>query len=93
MSITRKELYAAVADKANRKPAEVSQIMESFFEKVKEELDKGNEVNIWGFLKFRILNIKARNYAHPKKGSGFIIKKPSRTRIKVKLGKFFKSKK
>ena len=73
MTVTKKDLTAHVADTTGLKARESKQLVEGFFDTIRETLASGEEVQLSGFGRFNILDKRARPGRNPKNGKFFEI--------------------
>ncbi|WP_436395116.1 integration host factor subunit alpha [Acidithiobacillus ferriphilus] len=74
MTVTKKELMDHLADTTGLKARECKQLVESFFNTIRETLASGEEVQLSGFGRFNILDKRSRPGRNPKNGKPFEIK-------------------
>lgn len=67
--MNKKELIDYLSEELNKKKSDVSLIVESAFNKITEELVKGNSVRIVGFGAFEVRRRIAREGRNPQTGS------------------------
>ena len=73
MSMTKSEIADLIYREMGYPKAECYRLVESFFDIIKNELVKGNEVMVSGFGKWSVRDKKARNGRNPKTGELLII--------------------
>ena len=73
MSLTKIDITEAVRDKFGMPKKECASIVESLFDIIKADLNRGNDVMISGFGKWSVLKKKARNGRNPKTGKAMTI--------------------
>lgn len=74
MTVTKKDLMDHLADTTGLKVRDSKQLVESFFNTIRETLASGEEVQLSGFGRFNILDKRARPGRNPKNGKPFEIK-------------------
>ena len=73
MELRKKELTDLLYEKLEFTKKECAPIVESFFEIIKDELGKGNPVNISGFGKWVVKSKRERNGRNPQTGEDLTI--------------------
>ena len=73
MAITKIGIVNMLYENVGIPKAECIRIVESFFDIIKSELEKGNPVMVSGFGKWTVKAKKARNGRNPKTGKAMII--------------------
>lgn len=73
MALTKNDLVETICDEIGLAKKECITIVDDLFEIIKEELAKGNPVNISGFGKWTVLDKKARKGRNPQTGEDLII--------------------
>jgi integration host factor subunit alpha len=73
MALTKIDLIEKIYNDIGLSKKESMTIVDSLFEIMKEELAKGNPVNISGFGKWSVLNENARKGRNPKTGKAMTI--------------------
>lgn len=73
MTLTKKEMVEQVQDKTGLNKKESLAALESVFDIIKDDLDKGNEVKISGFGKWMVKAKKARKGRNPQTGEEIMI--------------------
>ena len=73
MAIAKNELIDMLYDKTGLPKKACVNIVESFFEIIKSELEKGNPVMISGFGKWTVRSKSERNGRNPKTGEEIIL--------------------
>lgn len=73
MSLTKKDLADMCCNKFNGSKKDYIHVIESFFDIIKEELGKGNDVNISGFGKWTVNDKNSRRGRNPQTGEELII--------------------
>lgn len=68
MTVTKKELMDHLADTTGLKAHNSRQLVESFFDTIRETLASGEEVQLSGFGRFNILDKRSRPGRNPKTG-------------------------
>ncbi|AEM48084.1 histone family protein DNA-binding protein [Acidithiobacillus ferrivorans SS3] len=68
MTVTKKELMDHLADTTGLKVCESKQLVEDFFDIIRETLASGEEVKLSGFGRFNILDKRSRPGRNPKNG-------------------------
>ena len=71
--MNKKELVAAIAEKAEIKKVEAEAVLNAITETVTEELEKGEEVVLYGLGKFEVRERAARNGRNPQTGEAITI--------------------
>jgi integration host factor subunit alpha len=74
MTVTKKDLMDHLADMTGLKARESKQLVESFFNTIRETLASGEEVQLSGFGRFNIMDKRARPGRNPKTGESVEIK-------------------
>ena len=93
MTMTKKDIIDYLCEKTGLTRKESASAMESTFDIIKEELEKGNDIMISNFGKWTVLHKKERKGRNPQTGEKMAIKarkvitfKPSKI-LKKELGK------
>ncbi|MCD5382632.1 HU family DNA-binding protein [Candidatus Gracilibacteria bacterium] len=86
--MTKTELIAAIAEKANITKKDAGEAVNAFVEVVTSELASGGKIALTGFGTFEVAEMAARNGVNPKTGEK--IKIAAMKRPKFKSGKTFK---
>jgi integration host factor subunit alpha len=73
MSMTKIDITESVREKLGIPKKECVSIVESLFDIIKDDLDKGNDVMISGFGKWTVKAKKARKGRNPKTGKAMTI--------------------
>jgi integration host factor subunit alpha len=73
MSITKMDITAAICEKLDIPKNGCIGIVESIFEIIKNDLDRGNDVKISGFGKWTVKTKKKRNGRNPQTGESMMI--------------------
>jgi integration host factor subunit alpha len=73
MGLTKKDVVEMVYRELGISKIESTALVESFFEIIKDELAKGNEVMISGFGKWSVKQKNARNGRNPQTGGNLTI--------------------
>jgi integration host factor subunit alpha len=73
MGLTKKDFVEMVYRELGISKIESTALVESFFEIIKDELAKGNEVMISGFGKWSVKQKNARNGRNPQTGGNMTI--------------------
>jgi len=73
MSLTKIDIIESICEKIGIPKKDCIRIVESLFDIIKDDLDKGNDVMISGFGKWTVNAKKARNGRNPKTGKAMII--------------------
>ncbi|MBU2767488.1 integration host factor subunit alpha [Acidithiobacillus ferrivorans] len=68
MTVTKKDLMDHLADTTGLKVRESKQLVEGFFDTIRETLASGEEVQLSGFGRFNILDKRSRPGRNPKTG-------------------------
>ncbi len=68
MSLTKNDIINLLYDQTGMQKIECISIVESFFEIIREELTKGNDVKISGFGNWTVNHKKERKGRNPKTG-------------------------
>jgi integration host factor subunit alpha len=68
MSLTKNDIINLLYDQTGMQKIECIKIVESFFEIIREELTKGNNVKISGFGNWTVKHKKERKGRNPKTG-------------------------
>jgi integration host factor subunit alpha len=74
MAMTKIEIVNMLYEQIGIPKAECISIMESFFEIIKSELEKGNDVMVSGFGKWMVNSKKARKGRNPQTGKDLTIR-------------------
>ncbi|MBN1613165.1 MAG: integration host factor subunit alpha [Deltaproteobacteria bacterium] len=73
MAITKKELLDMACDNIGIPKKDCAKLIESAFEIIKAELEKGNDVKISGFGKWTVKSKKQRRGRNPRTGEDLTI--------------------
>jgi integration host factor subunit alpha len=73
MSMTKCEIIESIFEKTGLTNKECVNAVESTFDIIKSELEKGNSVNVSGFGKWTVKSKRARNGRNPQTGDSMII--------------------
>jgi integration host factor subunit alpha len=73
MSLTKIDITESIREKIGIPKKDCIRIVESLFDIIKDDLDKGNDVMISGFGKWTVNAKKARNGRNPQTGKAMII--------------------
>ena len=73
MTLTKAELIDSVYEKVGFSKKEAAELVENVFERMKEELCKGQSIKISGFGKFRVRAKKSRMGRNPQTGQAMEI--------------------
>ena len=73
MTLTKLEIVNMINEQIGFPKVECIRIVESFFDIIKSELDKGNPVMVSGFGKWTVNSKKARRSRNPQTGEDVII--------------------
>jgi integration host factor subunit alpha len=73
MSLTKIDITESVREKLGIPKKDCVKVVESVFDIIKSEFEKGNHVNISGFGKWTVKAKKARNGRNPKTGKAMMI--------------------
>src|ERR1043165_512416 len=84
--MTKNELIAAVADKAQMTKTAASAAVDATFDAITATLKKGGEVKIMGFGNFRVVKRAAREGRDPRTGAPVKIKAAKRPRFSAGKG-------
>jgi DNA-binding protein HU-beta len=84
--MTKNELIAAVADKAQMTKTAASAAVDATFDAITATLKKGGEVKIMGFGNFRVVKRAAREGRDPRTGAPVKIKAARRPRFSAGKG-------
>jgi DNA-binding protein HU-beta len=84
--MTKNELIAAVADKAQMTKTAASAAVDATFDAITTTLKKGGEVKIMGFGNFRVVKRAAREGRDPRTGAPVKIKAAKRPRFSAGKG-------
>jgi len=84
--MTKNELIAAVADKAQMTKTAASAAVDATFDAITSTLKKGGEVKIMGFGNFRVVKRAAREGRDPRTGAPVKIKAAKRPRFSAGKG-------
>ena len=89
MLMTKAELVAAMAEKANLNRAQAKDALEAFINSVTSSLKQGQDVRLVGFGTFKTSVRKARTARNPQTGAA--IKIPKRRVVRFSAGKALKT--
>jgi DNA-binding protein HU-beta len=84
--MTKNELIAAVADKAQMTKTAASAAVDATFDAITSTLKRGGEVKIMGFGNFRVVKRAAREGRDPRTGAPVKIKAAKRPRFSAGKG-------
>ena len=84
--MTKNELIAAVADKAQMTKTAAAPAVDATFDAITAALKKGGEVKIMGFGNFRVVKRAAREGRDPRTGAPVKIKAARRPRFSAGKG-------
>jgi DNA-binding protein HU-beta len=84
--MTKNELIAAVADKAQMTKTAAASAVDATFDAITATLKKGGEVKIMGFGNFRVVKRAAREGRDPRTGAPVKIKAAKRPRFSAGKG-------
>jgi DNA-binding protein HU-beta len=84
--MTKNELIAAVADKAQMTKTAAATAVDATFDAITSTLKKGGEVKIMGFGNFRVVKRAAREGRDPRTGAPVKIKAAKRPRFSAGKG-------
>jgi DNA-binding protein HU-beta len=84
--MTKNELIASVADKAELTKTAAAHAVDATFDTITAALKKGGEVKIMGFGNFRVVKRAAREGRDPRTGAPVKIKAAKRTRFSAGKG-------
>ena len=87
--VSKKELVANVAKTSGKTQVEVSTILEALIATIKEQVSKGNEVDIYNFVNFKIITQKAKTGKIP--GTDKVYTTTEKSVVKAVLSKSFKN--
>ena len=73
MSLTKIDIIDSIYEKLGIPKKDCIRIVESVFEIIKDDLDKGHDVMISGFGKWTVKAEKARNGRNPKTGKAMMV--------------------
>ena len=73
--MTKADLVESAFEKAGYSKKDVSDVVDSVFETIKDTLEKGDKVNISGFGNFNLRNKRARRGRNPQTGGEITIDK------------------
>jgi integration host factor subunit alpha len=73
MAITKNDLIEMVCNSIGIPKKECGKLIESFFEIIREELEKGNDIKISGFGKWAVKSKKERKGRNPQTGENMTI--------------------
>jgi integration host factor subunit alpha len=73
MSIAKKEITDLIYDKMGTSKNECNKIVESFFDIIKDELIRGNDVMISGFGRWSVKKKRTRTGRNPQTGKSMMI--------------------
>lgn len=82
------DLVKEVAKDLEKTNSEVSAVINSFFEKIKDTLDKDGMVRMKGLIKFEVITRQATIKRNPR--TGVKVNVPVRKIAKARCGSFFK---
>ena len=86
--MNKKEFIAAIAEKAEMTKVDTEKVVNAFTEIVKEELNKGEKVQLVGFGSFEVSERAERECRNPKTGEKISV--PACKAPKFKAGKALK---
>ncbi len=87
--MNKKELEAELASKAEVTQAQAGAVLDALMLTIADEVSKGGEVNIPGYLKFSRKDTKARMGRNPRTGEAREI--PAGTAVKIQAGSKLKA--
>ncbi|MCG6534214.1 MAG: integration host factor subunit alpha [Syntrophales bacterium LBB04] len=73
MAMTKSDLVDRLCENSDDAKKDCAQVIESFFEIIKEEMGKGNNVKISGFGKWSVKDKNARKGRNPQTGKAIMI--------------------
>jgi integration host factor subunit alpha len=73
MSLTKIDIIESIYEQLDIPKKDCSRVVESLFDIIKSEFEKGNPVNISGFGKWSVKAKKARKGRNPKTGKAMMI--------------------
>jgi integration host factor subunit alpha len=73
MSMTKIDIIDSIYEKLGIQKKDCVKIVESVFEIIKDDLDKGNDVMISGFGKWTVKSKKARKGRNPQTGEALMV--------------------
>jgi len=73
MTLTKNEIVNSMYEQLGIPRKECTQITESIFDIIKEELENGNPVMVSGFGKWMVKSKRKRNGRNPKTGESMVI--------------------
>ena len=88
-SMNRKELVVAVAERSGLTQKNADAILKAFCEEICEQLSKGEEVGLTGYMKFTQAHRKARTAHNPRTGEPLQV--PATTVVKIQAGSKLKA--
>lgn len=83
MTVTKADIVGHIEDACNFDHDTAVNIIEHFFEEIKQTLERGDHVKIAGFGSFHIHNKRARPGRNPKTGEAFEISQRNVVSFKV----------
>lgn len=83
--MNRTELVSAMAEKTGLSKKEADSALKAFMETVKEELNKGNKIQLVGFGTYEVVERAAREGRNPATGEKKML--PASKRAKCKMSK------
>lgn len=86
--MNKKDLINAVADMYERNKTEVKEVVEGVLDTIKESLEAGEKVELFGFGNFKVIERSARKGRNPATGKSINI--PASKGVKFKPSKTLK---
>jgi DNA-binding protein HU-beta len=87
--MNKSELVAAMADRAGVSQKDAGACLDAMFEVIADQVSKGNEVSITGWLKAEKAKTSARTGRNPQTGATIHV--PAGTRTKLSVGSKLKA--
>lgn len=86
--MNKEMLITAIAEKTEMTKIQSEKALIAFMDTVKEELVKGEKVQLVGFMSFETVQVPERECRNPKDGTTITV--PNHRKVKVKIGKSLK---
>ena len=89
LTVNKKELVVAVAERSGLTQNNAGACLDAFFDIVCEQVGRGSEVNVTGYMKFSQVQRKARNARNPQTGEPVTV--PATKAVKIQAGSKLKA--